>query len=92
MTDTLLRNASLGELSANLSKMLRTFILSGTQSVGAMLPPAAKFAVSAPGKRSHLLQHYSNVFSRRWILSHQRLISQIHICCSDTVSMHISKF
>jgi len=52
MTDTLLRNASLGELSANLSKMLRTFILSGKQSVGAMLPPAAKFAVSAQEKEA----------------------------------------
>jgi hypothetical protein len=70
--DTLLNTVFLGELSVNLFKMWRTFILSGKQSVGAMLHYAAKSAASAQRKRSHLHLLSSNVFLRIWISSHQR--------------------
>ena len=71
--------------------MLRIFILSGRQSVGAILQDAARSSAAVPRKRSHLPLHSSNAFSRKWSLNHQRSIFQIHTWFLDMVSMPISR-
>jgi len=71
--------------------MSRTFILSGKQSIGAILQDAARSSAAAPRKRSHLLLNSKMQFLRRWISHLQKLIPKIHIWFFVMVSMPISR-